>query len=174
MPIKNRALNKKAGNNKESVCCKETCKKEAKKVRKAIRKLWKLNYGKGTNPHKDNVGGYLCWDWAWAFYQTITNLKPKCFFIKHKMSWAKRVDKDGNSTVHYYVTISVCKEGDKKCMLTLDDAWPSGEGIFVHGGDRPKDLYSSAWDNPIEVGKAKEAIQLIIPKFPKNPTKSKK
>ena len=97
----------------------------------AIVKIWNQNFGRGKNTSKDNVGGYLCWDWSRAFEAAANYVKPQCWTAKEGM-----VDKnDGSGVVHFFVTFNACNNKANKCTAYLDDSW--FDGNFYHTAPWP-------------------------------------
>jgi len=114
-------------------CCEECppakCKKEAQAIVDAIVAAWNDNYGKGSNDGKDNIGGYLCWDWARFFRDAALKTKPSCWKVNHEMAWKGPRKPDTWQVCHYWVALYACKKTDE-CKVMIDDSWFDGD--FVH------------------------------------------
>ena len=110
---------------------KDKCDKEASAIAHALTQLWQNNFGKGDNRSDDNVGGYLCWQWAEAFEgalakQTISSAKVSLNKIKRK--------KGDNIQQHFYITLDVGGKGTDECKVKVDDSWADPNQNFVHTG----------------------------------------
>jgi RHS repeat-associated protein len=113
-------------------CCecpsaKDECKKHADKIVESIIKVWDNNYGKGDDTSKDNIGGYLCWDWSKGFEGTVKKLKFDSWSVEERMS--EKTDNSGE--VHYWIELNACKNNKKECTIVIDDGW-FDEDRFVH------------------------------------------
>jgi hypothetical protein len=114
-------------------CCTDCppakCAKEAQAIVDAIVKAWNDNYGNGSNTGGDNVGGYLCWDWARLFRDAALKTKPKCWKVEYQMGW-KGPRKTGTWQVcHFWVALWACQKKDA-CKVMIDDGWFDDD--FVH------------------------------------------
>src|SRR5580704_1580103 len=63
------------------------CKKEAQSIVDAIVDAWNENYGHGSDATKDNIGGYLCWDWVRLFLAAVRETKPTCWTVDYDVHW---------------------------------------------------------------------------------------
>ncbi|MDB5293544.1 MAG: repeat-associated core domain protein [Phycisphaerales bacterium] len=91
---------------------------------------WEKSYGKGRNTSNDEVGGYLCWDWANAFNRANPASTSSLMCSKSKV-----IDKkdDPTNEVHVFARFCACTCDDKhksECCLDVDDGWFDED--FVH------------------------------------------
>jgi hypothetical protein len=110
-------------------CPPAKCKKEAQAIVDAIVAAWNQNYGKGSNDGKDNIGGYLCWDWARFFRDAALTTKPTCWAVNHEMATDGPPTPDEYQVVHYWLALYACQKIDD-CKVMIDDGWFDGD--FVH------------------------------------------
>jgi len=115
-------------------CCKDCppdkCKKEAQAIVDAIVAAWNANYGNGSNTSKDNIGGYLCWDWARFFRDAASGTNPQCWKVDFGMAWKGAKPGPGVWQVqHYWTSLWACAKTDE-CKVMIDDDWFDGK--FVH------------------------------------------
>jgi hypothetical protein len=116
-------------------CCKDCdctpaqCKKEAQAIVDAIVGAWNDNYGKGSNTSKDNIGGYLCWDWARFFRDAANDAKPKCWIVEYEMAWKGPRDPTKWQACHFWLALYACRKKDE-CKVMIDDSWFDGD--FIH------------------------------------------
>jgi len=111
------------------------CKQEADQIVNAMVKTWNYNHGKGTNTSGDNIGGYLCWDWAKAFSESAQGLNPKYWSVEEKM-----VEKNESNVVHFYVELKPRGAPGQAGVRYIDDGWFDGQP--VHKAPWPP---SSGW-----------------------------
>lgn len=111
------------------------CKDEAQRMVDAMVKAWNRNYGNGRNTSRDNVGGYLCWDWSRVFAESARGTNPKFWSINEGM-----VHKKSSSVVHFFVVLKPKGVATSKGTRYIDDGWFDGE--MVHGPPWPP---SSNW-----------------------------
>jgi hypothetical protein len=120
-------------------CRISTCETDAQKIVNAIVASWNLNFGKGNNDSKDNVGGYLCWDWADAFARAATSVNSRCWQVEKASA---RVTTSTDGQVHHWVELQAGyrkrkrEEGADKCTVMFDDGW-TREGGYVHSPPWP-------------------------------------
>ena len=114
-------------------CCPDCppakCKREAKAIVDAIVAAWNDNFDKGSNDGDDNVGGYLCWDWAKFFRDAALSTKPEFWTANHEMAWKGKRRPSTWQVQHYWLALHACKNNDD-CKVMIDDGWFDLE--FVH------------------------------------------
>jgi RHS repeat-associated protein len=83
----------KAVMHKKCFCCDSKnvakCSSEADSIVSTIENVVNTNFGKGTNTGSDNVGGYLCWDWANAFANGASKLNLTEWTVSAQMFYAQ-------------------------------------------------------------------------------------
>ena len=99
-------------------------------------RTWNYNYGKGHNTSSDNIGGYLCWDWAKAFSEAGQGVKPQYWSVEEKM-----VHKKDSNVVHFYVELKPRGAQGQAGVRYVDDGWFNAQQ-FVHKPPWPP---SSGW-----------------------------
>jgi hypothetical protein len=119
--------------------------KEAEQISKKLLDTWNRNYGKGNNTSRDNVGGYLCWDWSKAFTETVHKMEPKYWIAEQKM-----VHKRDSNVVHFFMELRPRGANRQEGVRYIDDGWFDGE--FVHSPPWPpsEDWTPGAWMPPPE------------------------
>jgi hypothetical protein len=110
-------------------CTPAKCKKEAHAIVDAIVDAWNENYGKGSDTTRDNVGGYLCWDWTRFFLAAVRETKPTCWTVDYEVHWDGPRDRARWQACHCWVALHSCQKSDE-CKVMIDDSWFDGE--FVH------------------------------------------
>ncbi|MCB1228579.1 MAG: RHS repeat-associated core domain-containing protein, partial [Verrucomicrobiales bacterium] len=122
-------------------CCKDVkkCESDAEKTVNALISTWEFNFGNGTNTSGDNVGGYLCWDWARVLNQAANKVGGS--WTSSETMW----EKAANDYVHFAVTLSACGSSDKKCQVIVDDGWYN-VGEMGHEGDWPNGPKPPEWN----------------------------
>ncbi len=118
----------------------EQCKTDAAVVVFRLVATWVRNWGNGPNISKDQVGGYLCWDWASAFVEAVNfdeTANWEAFFRKWQAPYNP---KTRGWPVHDAARLYITRPKDyKNCQLTIDDGffydgmvhplpWPSANG----------------------------------------------
>lgn len=111
-------------------CDPAQCKQEADTIVNAIIASWNSNYGKGSNTSVDNVGGYLCWDWAKKFADAASGTNSRCWTVKTGMA-----QKRNSRAVHYWTELYACNVVDE-CLVIVDDGWFIAKTL-VHGPPFP-------------------------------------
>lgn len=120
-------------------CCQDCppakCKKEAQAIGDAIVAAWKGRFGLGSNDSKDNIGGYLCWDWARFFTDAAKATKPTCWTVEAEMAWKGAPPAPGTRQVcHFWAAFYACQKKDA-CKIMVDDSW--FDGNFIHSPPFP-------------------------------------
>jgi hypothetical protein len=114
-------------------CCKDCppgqCAQEAQAIVDAIVAAWNDHFGKGSNTSKDEIGGYLCWDWARFFRDAVKKTKPKCWKFDWQMAVGPHDKKSDFIPWHYWLALWACQKKDK-CKVMIDDGWFDDD--FVH------------------------------------------
>ncbi len=117
-------------------CCEsgqfDDCKNKAKRIALSILLTWVNEYGKGINNTHDNVGGYLCWDWAVAFH-IIGNIEGYPVWSSERIR-IREVNKSpatkASDRVHFFVRLCACNCKKDECCLDIDDGW--FDNNFIH------------------------------------------
>ena len=108
----------------EDSCTIDQCQAEAAAIQAALINTWNANFGKGSNSSRDEVGGYLCWDWAKFFQDAAQATNPKCWTVSGGMAVTT-----ASHAVHYWVDFDACP-GNPNCRVSVDDGW--FDGGFAH------------------------------------------
>jgi RHS repeat-associated protein len=122
-------------------CTEAQCKEEAEKISKALWKTWNANFGKGASTGDDQIGGYLCWDWARVFQKALANLELKCWKSELK-TYAMKV---GGVGIHTTIRISAGKGQKKECTKVVDGGNLGGKDV-VHDGGFPAEAHWESKD----------------------------
>lgn len=115
-----------------------TCGDDAQKIADAIVSKWNSNFGRGSNTGTDNVGGYLCWDWAEGFLQAAQSVKSKYWLLS--IGHARR---NSDMEVHFWIYLQAGYtwegSGDraKECTIMIDDGWFDTD--YIHTPKWPDD-----------------------------------
>ena len=119
------------------------CKTETTKIVTALKSVINDHYGKGEFVGKgsDEVGGYLCWDWANAFNNSINGLG-----LTEWTSTVQAFEKDdqrknvkNRDEVHFTAKLHIGKvSSPDMCVVYIDDSWPGGNGEVLHQWPWPK------------------------------------
>ncbi|UDQ97751.1 RHS repeat-associated core domain-containing protein [Lentisphaerae bacterium WC36] len=124
-------------------CCKGIgktiyCKWSAHKIGRSIYNSWIKNWGKGKNKGKDNVGGFLCWDWAQLFFEIGSNEGLGIWKVRRMRIISKTPREGGGVSIHFFARFCACDCKKKKCCIDIDDGWFNGD--FLH---KPQDWYKN-------------------------------
>ena len=124
------------------------CKKRANRLYKSLTKTWNDNHGKGPNTSKDNVGGYLCWDWATVYEEVGKKCGGKVITSERRRIRKIVPNPRKGYPVHFYTRF--CAGGDKskkECCVDVDDGWFIG-GRYCHRPDEMIDNHPDWEDDP--------------------------
>ena len=88
-------------------CTPAQCAKEAQAIVDAIVKAWNDNYGNGSNTGENNIGGYLCWDWARFYRDAALSTKPKCWKAECQMAWKGPRNGAKWQACHWWVALAL-------------------------------------------------------------------
>jgi RHS repeat-associated protein len=103
------------------------CKIEAKYIARGFARFINNNHGKGLYPRsRDAVGGYLCWDWAKGFHQSLRNGSPTKWSSEQVM-----LDNLADDYVHFFTRLWACGNRRDTCRVKFDDGFFSG-GCWYH------------------------------------------
>jgi len=98
------------------------CKEDAAKIVNSLIIACEYNVGRGTNNSRDNVGGYLCWDWSRAFSEAGKSIGSNYWEISEGM-----LDKNNSDYVHYFANFKVkskCPpQSGTDCSVRIDDGF---------------------------------------------------
>jgi hypothetical protein len=120
-----------------------SCKAEAELMIQAMQKAWEFNYGKGNNVSRDNVGGYLCWDWSKAFLEAAQSVNPQCWTVSDAM-----VHKSGSLVVHFFVELKARGGSEAGGLRYFDDGWFDGTMIHNPPWPPPAGWPRGSWTPP--------------------------
>jgi RHS repeat-associated protein len=124
------------------------CKQRGKKLYESLTKTWNDNHGKGPNTSKDNVGGYLYWDWATVYEEVGKKCGGKVITSERRRIRKIVPDPSKGYPVHFYTRF--CAGGDKskkECCVDVDDGWFIG-GRYCHRPDEMVDNHPDWEDDP--------------------------
>lgn len=124
------------------------CKERGKRLYESLTKTWNDNHGKGPNTSKDNVGGYLCWDWATVYEEVGKKCGGKVITSERRRIRKIVPDPSKGFPVHFYTRF--CAGGDKskkECCVDVDDGWFIG-GRYCHRPDEMIDNHPDWEDDP--------------------------
>jgi hypothetical protein len=108
-------------------CCveesrKQACVNDAKNIVSALLSLWRSEFGNGPYSGRDQVGGYLCWDWASGFNSIVNNLNSTVW-VASPRKFAAPSNSKGKTPVHYAVRISIMNPQKVDCEISVDDGF---------------------------------------------------
>jgi hypothetical protein len=109
----------------------------------AMQRAWEYNYGKGNNTSRDNVGGYLCWDWSKAFLEAAQSVNPTCWTVTEQM-----VHKAGSNVVHFLVELRARGGSAAGGIRYFDDGWFDGGMIHSPPWPPPAGWPRGSWWPP--------------------------
>jgi len=121
-------------------CCpdeKEDCEKDADEIIDSLIEAWEKNFGEGgAGEVPDNVGGFMCWDWARGFDDAADSAGSSVWDSEIGSTWGPPDPRaPGGDMVHFYITVSISNvtTSEEDCSLSIDDGY--FDDGFVHDDD---------------------------------------
>jgi len=123
------------------------CKKHADIIAHNINQLWLRNWGKGPYQDKsifgkdwDPVGGYLCWDWAEAFFAVGKTHGGE--------NWCSSVGTAkplvSSLAIHYFTWLCACDCYEDDCCVVIDDGYLDEE--YIHTNEEVDFFDNDEWE----------------------------